>query len=123
MHEEVLTMSLDDITLNTRVYTFQSSVGSRVDRIILATGSQTYPTYLEISHANGSGNKPNRHLAKIGFQFSDSNGLFWPASVHLVATQPKGSGDTEFTDAWTDMISLMGTSGFRAAFLAGGFSA
>lgn len=114
-------MSLDDITLNTRVYTVTSVAGSRVLRAVLATGEANYPTVLELSHTPGVGNKPNRHLAKITSEFQDADGVPFPMTLHVVATQPKGSGSTDFSPINEDITDLLLTSGFLGRWLAGGF--
>lgn len=135
---------LDDITLNSWVYSFLDQTPGRIVRAVkdfssISTPPIEAPVTLEIAHSFGKGNAPNRHLVKLSANVTPDSATLntpnYPISLHLVATVPKilaqadyeyyftgaQSGLTNFmTDSMVDLISASDYS-FMARLLSGGY--
>lgn len=94
-------MSISDITLNDRVYSLSSTIGtSLIRKCTKATlPAGLFASTLEISHSAGSGNKPDRHLAKFVDTVVDSTtGAKRDYLTYIVAQVPKGGSAAEQDD-------------------------
>lgn len=129
-------MSTSDITLNDRVYSMSSMLGSSLVR---KCSKATLPegllsSTLEISHTTGTGNKPDRHLAKLVDTVVDSTtGSRRDYLLYVVAQVPKGGSPDEQDDILgsegaidsslaANLSSLVGGSGFVSRLINGEFS-
>jgi hypothetical protein len=127
-------MALDDITLNSDVFTLSNFGATRVVRKVIAGTGQNIldPFTLEISHQDGAKNKPDRHMVKLtGYVMPVGATVAEPVSLHLVATVPKGIAIADqtdlfgeaacsLTDSLVDLISAS-TYAFMNRFINGGF--
>lgn len=129
-------MSISDITLNDRVYSLSSTIGTslirKCSKASLPEG--LHSSTLEISHAAGSGNKPDRHLAKFVDTVIDSvTGAKRDYLTYVVAQVPKGGSSAEQDDIMgvegatnssmaEVLTTLLSGSGFVTRLINGEFS-
>lgn len=129
-------MSTSDITLNSRVYSLSSVVGTslvrKCSKASLPDG--LLASTLEISHSAGSGSKPDRHLAKLVDTVVDpTTNAKRDYLAYVVVQVPKGGTPAEQDDVvgvegsidssmGEVLTSLLGGSGFVSRLINGEFS-
>lgn len=110
-------MSTNDITLNTKVFSFSASNGRE---LIRTCSLATLPSGLEnadliISHQPGAGQKADRHLAKFNRHIALASGVIVPITLYAVLVVPKGltkaqvsaqiAGDNSMSDDLSTLFS------------------
>jgi hypothetical protein len=123
-----------DLTLNSLVYTNTYFSERKQIRNALTGpgGNYDLPIFLEMAHEINTGNRPDRHLLKLGATVvsSHDSSLWLTPTIHMVCTVPKNGGaniNAAFTgagnylsDSMCDLISASNYA-FMARFIAGGF--
>lgn len=115
-------MSLSDITLDSKVFSLSSVNGKQVIRRASAasTPANIKNLIMEIAHTPGSGSKPDRHLIKFSLEKYDTTLLQWfPWSIHMVLTVPKGPGLDEVEDVYLETGDLLGICMYSLFGIAG----
>lgn len=104
-------MSLDNITLNTDVFVPINIGNTKVVRKVIAgtVNNVSDPVLMEVSHLQGSANKPTRTMVKFSGQvdLGSTYGGFKPVSCHIVFTYPLDMSATMVENTFASAGSLL----------------